>query len=52
MNYFLYHIDRCDLWGLIREINFGILPFFPAGTTFTQLYIYVPCCVLMSTIVN
>ena len=35
-----YHIDRCELWGFIREINSGIftcenISFFPAGTTFT-----------------
>jgi hypothetical protein len=33
----------CELWGFIREINSGIshvrYQFFPAGTTFTQLYI-------------
>ena len=37
-------VDRCELWGFIREINSGIFTykirkyqFFPAGTTFTQL---------------
>ena len=35
-----YYIDRCELWGFIREINSGIftcqnISFFPAGTTFT-----------------
>ena len=34
-----YYIDRCELWGFIREINSGIsdlkYQFFPAGTTFT-----------------
>ena len=38
-----YYIDRCDLWGFIREINSGIshvrYHFFPTGTTFTQLYV-------------
>jgi hypothetical protein len=36
-----YYIDRCELWGFIREINSGIshvkYQFFPTGTTFTQL---------------
>jgi hypothetical protein len=36
-----YYIDRCELWGFIREINSGIshvrYQFFPAGTTFAQL---------------
>jgi hypothetical protein len=37
---FFYYIDRCELWGFIREINSGIficenISFFPAGTTFT-----------------
>jgi len=36
-----YCIDRCELWGFIREINSGIshvrYQFFPTGTTFTQL---------------
>jgi hypothetical protein len=35
----IYYIDRCELWGFIREINSDILhvkyQFFPAGTTFT-----------------
>ena len=39
----LYYIDTCELWGFIREINSGIshvrYQFFPAGTTFTQLYV-------------
>jgi hypothetical protein len=35
-----YYIDRCELWGFIREINSGIFTceniiFFPTGTTFT-----------------
>jgi hypothetical protein len=35
---FVYYIDRCELWGFIREINSGISHvryqfFFPAGTT-------------------
>jgi hypothetical protein len=33
------YIDRCELWGCIHEINFGIshvkYQFFPTGTTFT-----------------
>ena len=36
-----YYIDRCELWGFIREINSGIshvrYQFFHARTTFTQL---------------
>ena len=36
----IYYIDRCDLWGFIREINSDIshvrYQFFSAGTTFTQ----------------
>ena len=36
-----YYIDRCELWGFIREINSGIshvkYQFFPAGTTFSKL---------------
>jgi hypothetical protein len=36
-----YYIDRCELWGFIREINSGIshvkYQFFPTVTTFTQL---------------
>jgi hypothetical protein len=36
-----YYIDRCELWGFIREINSDIshvkYQFFPTGTTFTQL---------------
>ena len=41
LNKICYYIDRCELWGFIREINSGIshvtYQFFPAGTTFTQL---------------
>ena len=40
----MYYIDRCELWGFIREINSGIshvkYQFFPAGTTFTQLEVW------------
>jgi uncharacterized membrane protein YedE/YeeE len=40
-----YYIDRCELWGSIREINSGIshvkyLLFFSVGSTFTQLYVW------------
>jgi hypothetical protein len=39
-----YYIDRCELWGFIREIDSGIshvrYQFFAAGTTFTQLYVW------------
>jgi hypothetical protein len=38
LNIFTYYIDRCELWGFIREINSGIshvkYQFFPTGTTF------------------
>ena len=34
-----YYIDRCELWGFIREINSSIshvkYQFFPARTSFT-----------------
>ena len=37
-------MDRCELWGFIREINSDIShvknQFFPAGTTFTQLFTF------------
>jgi hypothetical protein len=40
-NNLTYYIDRCELWGFIRQINSDIshvkYQFFPAGTTFTQL---------------
>jgi hypothetical protein len=39
-----YYIDRCDLWGFTCEINSGLshvrYQFFPAGTTFTKLYVW------------
>jgi hypothetical protein len=39
-----YYIDRCELWGFIREINSGIshvrYQFFSAGTTLTQLQVW------------
>jgi hypothetical protein len=42
-----YYIDRCELWGFIREINSDIshvkYQFFPAGTTFTQLQVWWLC---------
>jgi hypothetical protein len=56
-----YYIDRCDLWEFIHEINSGIShvihQFFPAGTTFTQLYVLsitsLDCATVNShTIVN
>jgi hypothetical protein len=38
---YYYYIDKCELQGVIREINSGIshvkYKFFPTGTTFTQL---------------
>jgi hypothetical protein len=41
---FVYYIDRCELWGFIREINSGIshvkYQFFLTGTTLTQLYMW------------
>jgi hypothetical protein len=40
-NAVVYYIDKCELWGFIREINSNIshvrYQLFPAGTTFTQL---------------
>jgi hypothetical protein len=45
-----YYIDRCELWGFMREINSDIshlrYQFFPAGTTFTQLYVWWLCPLL------
>ena len=45
-----YYIDRCELWGFIREINAGIshvkYQFFPTGTTFTKLQVWWLCPLL------
>ena len=54
MNY-IYYIVRCELWGFIREIDFGIshvkYQFFPAGTTLSNYKCggYVPFCVTVNT---
>jgi len=52
----IYYIDRCELWGFIREINFGIftcenISFFPPELLLHNYKCdgYVPCCVTVNT---
>jgi len=55
-----YYIDRCDLWGFLREINSGIshvrYQFFPPKLLLNNYKCggYDPCCVTVNkhTIVN
>ena len=50
-NILLYYIDRCELWGFIREINSGKYQFFPSELL-SQNYKcggYVPCCATVNT---
>ena len=50
-----YYIDRCDLWGFIREINSGIshvrYHFFPPELLLHKYKCggYVLCCVTVNT---
>ena len=51
-----YYIDRCELWGIIREINSGIFTcenfIFFAPEPLLHNYkcgCYVPCCVTVNT---
>jgi hypothetical protein len=52
----IYYIDRCELWGFIREINYGIftcvnISFFPPELLLHNYKCsgYVPCCVIVNT---
>jgi hypothetical protein len=52
----VYYIDRCELWGFIREINSGIftyenISFFPPELLLHNYKCggYVPCCVTVNT---
>jgi hypothetical protein len=51
-----YYIDRCELWGSIREINSGIshvkyLLFYSSEVLLHNYTCggYVPCCVTVNT---
>jgi len=50
-----YYIDRCELWGFIREINSGIshvrYPFFSPELLLDNYKCsgYVPCCATVNT---
>ena len=53
---FFYYIDRCELWGFIREINSGIficenISFFPPELLLHNCKCggYVPCCATVNT---
>jgi hypothetical protein len=53
---FVYYIDRCELWGFIREINSGISHvryqvFFPPELLYitVSVIVYVPCCATVNT---
>jgi len=51
-NIFFYYVDRCELWGFIREIKSGIshvkYQFFHAGTTFyTTISVVVTCLTVL-----
>jgi len=55
LDIYIYYIDRCELWGFIREINSGILhvkyQFFPPELLLHNYKCggYVPCCVTVNT---
>jgi hypothetical protein len=56
LNNLYYYIDRCELWGFIREINSGIftcenISFFPPELLLHNYKCggYVPCCVTVNT---
>ena len=55
MNINIYYIDRCELWGFIREINSGIshvkYQFFPPELLLQNYKCggYVPCCAMVNT---
>jgi hypothetical protein len=46
-----YYIDRCDLWGFIREINSGIsrvrYHFFPPNYFYTSISVVVTSFVVL-----
>ena len=51
-----YYIDRCELWGFIREINSGIftcenISLFPPELPLHNYKCggYVPCCATVNT---
>ena len=55
-NIHTYYIDRCELWGFIREINSGIFTcenifFFPPELLLHNCKCsgHVPCCVTVNT---
>ena len=56
LNNSYYYIDRCELWGFIREINSGIFTcenssFFPPKLLLHNYKCggYVPCCAIVNT---
>ena len=58
LNIFTYYIDRCELWGFIREINSGIshvrYHFFPPELLLRKYKCGgdVPFCVTVNTHLN
>ena len=55
-SYYIYYIDRCELWGFIREINSGIFTGENISFFWLELLLhnymcggYVRCCVTVNT---
>jgi hypothetical protein len=53
---YIYYIDRCELWGFIREINSGIftcenISFFPPELLLHSYTCggYISCCATVNT---